>query len=351
MNKFNYFLGIVSLCSVLFTACSSDDDEQKEQNPDPTPVVSEDVSYPPFNLCRASEENFMKVFAGKTWAFCSAAFVVDESGRWDHFDYVGNLGGDLNATADGVLEGTLYGSADDDDPHNVSYKYSYDAQTQTLCFPPNGAPGFFPQCDDTLNVISANEEYVVVTQYDKKRKRHYMYFLGNKGDEKHIPQTNSTVANLLPTERIAVSKEEFLHTFQLFAWKHVRSFGIYADGTLGKWDGIDKKERYFCATDASTFKEYYLRNGKKVYRSCPFSYDESEGCLVFQNNKMPTSFAGYSNKVYVLSLINHDDYVAGIVLYEEAPPASGFKYILHPLIFGINKEVSKWDKQYTTPDE
>lgn len=336
---------------LLLAACSSDD-EQVTQGQEPEPsVVLDDVEYPPFYLTRLSEDGFMKVFANQTWTFCSAAFVVDEDGRWDRFDLAGNLGGELNATAEGVLEGTLYGSEADDAPHNVSYPFHYDAQSQTLCFPPKGTPGSFPQCDDTLNVISANEEYVVVTQYDKKRKRHYMYFLGSKGNERHLPLASNTTESLLPTERISVSKEEFLHTFQLFAWKHVQSYGIYADGTLGRWDGVDKNERYFCATDASTFKEYYLRDGKKVYRTCPFSYDEGEGCLVFQKDQMPTSFAGHSNKLYVLSLVNHYDSMAGIVLYEEAPPASGFKYILHPLVFGIKKEVSKWDKLYDTPDE
>ncbi|MCR5434194.1 MAG: hypothetical protein K6F20_07360 [Bacteroidaceae bacterium] len=335
---------------LLFIGCGGDD-EQTVQAPEPTPVVETQPEYPPFNLFKTSEEDFIKAFVDRTWSFCYRSYSVDEDGRWDRFWYMGNGGGELHASSDGKLEGTMHSDADYDYQYNVSSFFKYDETMQELSFPQESAPNCFILKGSNLKLISANEEYVVVSNYDEKKHTNLVYFLRNVGNDKHQPLTEKDT-DILPTKRTALTTDGFLSIFLKYGWHDWDSYGIYADGSIGKWKEKDDRDRFFFMPDETTLKEFYKQGNKKMYRTCPFSYDETERCLVFAKDKIPTSFAGYSNKVYVLSVKNNSDTTGNVVFYEDASPQSGFKYVLHIMTFSMSKEdAANKARQYQTLDE
>ena len=346
---------LLLILSVVLVACGSDNDpESTVQEPKPVEETAEDIadeaiSYPPFNVMKISEEDFMKVFTEKEWKFCYARYNVSDDGRWQHDMVIGGGHEELYAYSDGTLKGIAYG--EEDRQNATSYNYRFDEKTQTLSFPHHGAPHSAYSQTDTLRVISANEELVVLATYDEREKTNFVYVLQSKNGGKHQP-TKETKGELLPTKKVELEEGEFMKVFKKYVWTQMKCYGIYADGTMGEWDGKDTNYRYFYAPDETSFKEYYTRNGRKVYRVCPFSYDEKEGCLVFQKEQMPTSFAGYSNKVYVQSVNDLYGQIGSIVLYEEAPRESGFRYILHAFMLSESRsKANQLDRQYTTLDQ
>ena len=310
----------------------------------PRQTTDQNTTATPITIVKTSKEAFLSAFIGQEWSNVEM-FEMDDKGTWKPFQWTGVGRGTMTVENDHELKNTFL-DAGGVETRTVTLNYTYDEKTQSLVF--NSSPSCFVALNDTMKVASANKEYIVLYEWDERHQEYIVFILESNGNAEHHPKSNTSAS--WPFKKAEITPEEIMQTYISLAWIPANCYGVYKDGTLGRWNEIDNTNRLFLANGDEELKEYFVWQGKNVQHTCPARFDPISSCLMLQKEDMPTSFAGFSDKLHVLSAFSNNLWTQGrLVLLQETNGQSKFKYILYSFWSTSLEDVEKWDSQY--PEE